>query len=446
LVTTAPILVVGSSGRVAAQALLQAGYTVDVFDCFGDLDTIKAARQWTLVPDTENAPFLPSHTALIPLVQEWKSRHPSGGILPTSGFESAPETLSALHALGDCLGNTAQSVQACKNPWEFAQICQQEGFHTPLLFKQSPFTSPSPSHGARPDLDSASSQFDLTLVRKNPIDPNLPEPQNWLQKKSGASGGSHVQRIDAEKANQLQAPFYAQHYIEGRALSALFLCEPNTTTVLSLQEQYLAPTHTTPYRFGGLVTDSTIPERAQDLLIHACKTLARRFKLIGLNGLDAIWDGTQLWLLEINPRPPASLALFSPKEAACLFSAHIMACWHNIHPAANAIHHIKPHNSAVSAFEPLFTQYRMDYLQNPHNLLNRGMAIVYANAQLSIPADFQFPPSCHDLPSLPRTFQAGDPVCSVVVSDGGIGKLRAQVNALRECLKAMAGVDLLSSL
>jgi len=65
---------------------------------------------------------------------------------------------------------------------------------------------------------------------------------------------------------------------------------------------------------------------------------------------------------------------------------------------------------------------------------------------LSIPADFRFPSSCHDLPVLPRTFEPGEPVCSVVVEDGGLGKLRAHIKALRECLNPVAGVDLLSSL
>jgi hypothetical protein len=409
--------VVGSSGRIAAQALQKAGYTIDVFDCFGDLDTRQAARNWTFVTDTEHAPFLPSQTALIPIVKDWKTRHPSGGILATSGFESAPETLAVLQATGRLLGNTAQSVERCKNPWEFAQICEQEGFHTPPLFAQSPFTSPSPS-----------------------------VPPKWLKKESGASGGTHVQKIDAEQAHQLAAPFYAQQFIEGKTLSALFLSEADNTTVLSLHEQYLAPTPTAPYRFGGLVAVDTISEQVQDRFTHACCTLAREFNLTGLNGLDAIWDGKALWLLEINPRPPASLALLSPEEAALVFTRHIQACSNSPHFYAPDHPNTLANSSLENAQAYSLPNHKKPSIQNQHNLLNRGMAIVYASAQLSIPADFRFPPGCHDLPILPREFHAGEPVCSIVVSDGGVGKLRAQVNALRECLKPVAGLDLLSSL
>src|SRR5262249_19244398 len=44
-----------------------------------------------------------------------------------------------------------------------------------------------------------------------------------------------------------------------------------------------------------------------------------RFGVRGAFGVDAVWDGRHLWVLEVNPRPPASLELFGPGS----FEAHV---------------------------------------------------------------------------------------------------------------------------
>ncbi len=36
-------------------------------------------------------------------------------------------------------------------------------------------------------------------------------------------------------------------------------------------------------------------------------TIARRFRLVGLFGVDAILDGHTVWPIEVNPRYPASV-------------------------------------------------------------------------------------------------------------------------------------------
>jgi predicted ATP-grasp superfamily ATP-dependent carboligase len=409
----APILVVGSSGRIAAQALSRAGYTIDVFDCFGDADTRQAARHIKVVTPVPDAPYLPAHRALIPLIQEWKGLNPSGWVLSTAGFEASPDTLEYLDSLDTYLGNSAQSVQRVKDPWEFARICQGQGFATPKILPLPP-------------------------LNQNP-------PQQWLKKTIGGSGGTHIHAVTHEEAIQLQAPYYAQEHMEGDALSVLFLSGPAITHVLSCHRQYLAPGSDCPYRFGGLVVAADIPERAIALLTRACTQLSQHFGLMGLNGLDAIWDGKELWILEINPRPPASLSLYPNALLAQLFEAHLSYCSSNM-PTHRFSRHLNSNVSGVTEQTLPSVDDISRSMFDHHNLLNRGMAIVYAIELLSIPADFRFPSSCHDLPILPRTFEAGEPICSVVAEDGGLGKLRAHMNALRECLNPVAGVDLLSSL
>jgi predicted ATP-grasp superfamily ATP-dependent carboligase len=47
--------------------------------------------------------------------------------------------------------------------------------------------------------------------------------------------------------------------------------------------------------------------------------VAAKFGVRGAFGVDAVWDGRRAWVLEVNPRPPASLELFGP---GC-FEAHV---------------------------------------------------------------------------------------------------------------------------
>jgi predicted ATP-grasp superfamily ATP-dependent carboligase len=193
---------------------------------------------------------------------------------------------------------------------------------------------------------------------------------------------------------------------------------------LSVQRQFLAGSPLAPFRFGGVVRAPELAPAAVAALDHCATALASHFGLRGINGLDGLWDGNQLWVLEINPRPTASLALLDPRLQAAALRAHLQTA-----PGAAGSRPDWP------AALPRLT-----------DALNPGMAVVYASAQLSIPADFRFPPGCHDLPVLPRVFAAGDPVCSVQVRTGGIEELRALIRTLRECLFALAGADLLSSL
>jgi len=432
--------VVGSSGRIAAEALSAAGFIVDVFDCFGDADTRLAARCVSILPALADAPGIPDPASLLREVQEWIEAHPTGYVVPVSGFEANPEIWETIPLNAHYLGNLPQSIKRCKDPWKFARACDALDLLSPQVLE------PHPSLLPLPPLVSPIQVTPYEASHAFPMGSSHPKkrPVTWLKKSIGASGGAHIGEVSWEDAVRLKAPFYAQQHIPGQSLSALFL-NTEDCHILSIHQQYVCPSSNAPFRFGGLVSWEDLPLRPKNLLIRACEQLAKKFNLVGLNSLDAIWDGENLWLLELNPRPSASLALFQGEPLASLFVAHLYACA-NLVQTENSTLNINPNSSLEKSITLSLPNYKNLSIQNQRNSLNRGMAIVYASQLLSIPADFRFPSGCHDLPTLPRTFQSGEPVCSIVVSDGGLGKLRAHFKALRECLKPVAGVDLLSSL
>src|SRR6185295_14474915 len=94
-------------------------------------------------------------------------------------------------------------------------------------------------------------------------------------------------------------------------------------------------------------------------------------------------------VLEVNPRPPASMALYGPGMVA----AHLRACTQGELPRGPA----RFANDIVRGTEVVFAPRRVR-LDQP------------AAQRLAARAD------CHDLPLAATVFEAGDPLCSVSAS------------------------------
>ena len=436
-----PILVVATSARLIAEGLAAAGCATHVIDCFGDADCRAVAQFFERVDCAAANDFDPAPEAVLAAVGRCLRRHPGGRVVTGGGFEGSPEVLTALARQLPVLGNPGAVVAACKDPWQFARACAALGLRTPAL---------APA-GINADAAAGPCRDTPTGDRAGSPDAGAAGDSTvWLHKRVGASGGGHVTRAAGKpQAGAAKSIFRPLHYLQrevpGVAVSLLFLAEATGIRAVSVQRQYPAPGSGAPFRFGGLVAAPDLALRPGHELAAAAAGLARWFGLRGLNGLDAMWDDGRLWLLEINPRPPASLALRTGPERARLLQAHMTVCAEGIELSENSDFQARqgsvPAHSLMQSNSPRWWPQRLR-----NESLNPGMALVYASRSLSIPADFRFPPGCHDRPTLPRSFAAGEPVCSLRVSEGGVEKLRALTGALRERLLPVAGAEILSSL
>ena len=109
------------------------------------------------------------------------------------------------------------------------------------------------------------------------------------------------------------------------------------------------------------------------------KKLVPVFALKGLNSLDFIQAGDQSFVLEINPRPSASMQLYD----ADLLSRHIKASQGEL------------------------TDYRLHHGYT-------GYQIVYAEQDVLIPEAFAWPAWCMDLPECGGICRTGQPICSII--------------------------------
>ncbi len=329
------LLIIASSARMLVQAAYQEGFKPLVIDLFADTDTQHYASAWRQVASL-------SVSALIPVCEHFFSHYPVAGIIYGSGFESFPESLSYLHKKGVMLGNT---------PETFANIINKRTFFTVLDEHLIPY----------PD-----SVF------------SAPDSGAWLSKPLYGQGGIGIKHW---RPGQPPDGLYWQTYQTGIPHSALFLADGQNVQVLGFNQQWTVADGEQAFLFAGIINSTDLSDRHKALITDWLATLVPIFKIRGLNSLDFIQEGDTLWLLEINPRPSASMQLYTGD----VLTRHINAC-------AGRLPDNPLPDSGVCAYQ-----------------------IVYAPDTVYIPSTIAWPKECVDVPLSGTVCRTGQPICSIIV-------------------------------
>ena len=206
-----------------------------------------------------------------------------------------------------------------------------------------------------------------------------PDPENWVVKTAGGAGGSHVRRANGDAPASGR---YFQRFVHGRSVSALFVADGSSARIVGFSRQWTSPSPGAPYRYGGAVRLRRF-DRGQAATIGGWLSgLTRRAGLTGLCSADFIRGRDGHELIEINPRPGATLDIFDCAEAP-LIEAHLRA----------------------ARGEP----YRL-----PRFADSMASTIAYAEAPLPRFPDIAWPDWTADRQSPDTSLDAGDPVCTVL--------------------------------
>jgi predicted ATP-grasp superfamily ATP-dependent carboligase len=274
------VLIAALSGRALAAAARRAGYAPLVADLFADRDTEALAARSERVPGSLARG--PRRPALLAALGRLSAGRAPIGLVYGSGFERRPALLGAL-ARYRLLGNAPETVARLKDPFAFAELCRANAVPHPPVARQA-------------------------------------GPGEWLEKRAGGAGGGHVRPAQGHTVRPAR---YVQRKTAGRPVSALFLGDGSASRVLGFSEQWPAPAPGQPYRYGGAARPAaTAPHTAA--LEAAVARLTRAAGLVGLNSADFLLRDDGFDLLEINPRPGATLDLFA--DVAELFAWHLDAC------------------------------------------------------------------------------------------------------------------------
>ncbi|MFZ4703849.1 MAG: hypothetical protein ACOYMG_27710, partial [Candidatus Methylumidiphilus sp.] len=161
--------------------------------------------------------------------------------------------------------------------------------------------------------------------------------------------------------------------------------------------------------------------------------------LVGLNSLDFVLADGVCLVLEINPRPSATIALYDEDFAEGLLALHVAACLGELPPLTrNAVDkqpevgRNKPAPAGVSgkstgrmpetvAARP-YSGLRLNLKPTALPLSRhlgpvRALQIVYSPSTFIMPDGFCWPGGCADIPHPGTMMEAGQPLCSVLVKD-----------------------------
>lgn len=352
-----PVLIVALSGRALAQAAARAGWRPLVIDLFGDLDTRAAAEAWAVaegdfVTGFEMESLLATAARLAPA--------PIGLVFGT-GFEANPLLLAELSRGRRLYGNAPEVVARLKDPREFFPLLGRLGLPHPAVALAHPT-----------------------------------KPAGWLAKRIGGSGGGHIQPADGIAP---AADLYFQRRAPGRTVSVLFAAEGRRAHVLGYSLQWPSPTAEEPFRYGGCAQPTKLAAALAAEITAGLDALVRETGLVGLSSLDLLVHRHRFTILEVNPRPGATLDTFDTDSVPALFELHVAAC-----------------------------DGRLPGSWQPPSA--RAAAVVYAETPMVVPADFEWPSYTRDQSPPGTSIRPGDPVCTVATSCGtAIGAKRRT----REC-------------
>jgi predicted ATP-grasp superfamily ATP-dependent carboligase len=357
------VVIVAASGRALAASARRAGYLPLVVDWFGDADTLALSAAHVRLSDGLARGMTAG--ALDAAMSAVTNGHRPLGIVCGTGFEDRPELLEHLAQHGRIFGCSADTIRRVKDPEAFAALCRDGAVPHPEISR------------ARPS-----------------------DATGWLAKRKGGAGGSHV----VAAATRDAANFYYQRHVPGEAVSALFLANGERALVLGFSSQWASPTPHQPHRYGGAIRPALLPANISNLLEGVVQIIARAIPLLGLCSADFLVDGDDFRLLEVNPRPGATLDIFEAPQRS-LFALHMAACEGEL--AAQA-----PSLAGVDA-----------------------TAIAYGKHDMDVPA-FDWPEWTADRPHAGTMVGQGEPLCTIRATAMTHAETRALIEQRLEMILA----------
>lgn len=360
------LAVAGLSARLMAETAVADGFDVVALDLFGDVDTRALASRWFGIGDAATLQLDEGRVlaALAVLAQQGEVQ----GWVAGSGFEGRPALLAQGAALLPLIGNAPEVVARLRDPAQFfAFLAEHDIEHPPVCL--------------------------------GPVG----DGSAWLLKDLHGSGGWHIRRVSAATPAAGQ---YLQREVPGQPMSATFVADGSAAQLLGINRQTVRAVGDAPFVYCGVLGPVMVGDAVLRRLQAVLQRLTAGFALRGLASLDFLLDAGRVLVLEVNARPPASMALYPQWQP---MAAHVRACLHGVLPAPP-----------------------------PHSALLRGHEIVFARRALQLHAAaarwLADQPEVHDLPAAGQRFAAGDPLCSVSVSGASDSAVLARLHERRETL------------
>lgn len=385
--TQRSLIIAAASARSLARSAAAADYQPLCADCFGDQDLLELLQQC-------GGKYLGPIAAFSELPQLLAEIPADIPLLWAGGLEHHPELLRQLALARPVLGLPLTAVSRLRQPEKIAAAIAESG--------------------------STQVKYPHTLQQQPP-----PHSGRWLWKPTLSSGGLGVQRLTDELRQTLASqttrpPGCFQQELAGLTCSILVACDGALTTLVGMSLQFSGwpELNAGGFRFCGNLGPLSIPPRLASALHDTAQLLMSRCgNPRGILGMDLLLTNETCWLLEINPRIPASHWIYESTGA-----------WNAVNFVANP----EIPNSSASPCH---------LLQHPL----RVQLIIWSRNELRFPEIPAVPllTACGiraaDCPAAGTTVPAGTPVCSLLAEQPpgtDIGQLAAAIQRFPASLAA----------
>ena len=300
-----------------------------------------------------------------------------------SGFEARPGVLKRLCGRVRVLGNSPDIVRLCADPLQLSSCFTRLGVPAPEVRSEVPG-----------------------------------RPNDWLVKRRGRSGGSHVRPGAWTGAD----PDYDcwQRHCRGEPHSALFLAGRGQARLVGISRLLPAEDANEPYVWGGAIGPVKVLPEVCEQVHRATQTLAQNLGLIGICGIDFIVDiRNDIQIVDLNPRLVATCELYADCFVRDYMSAHVEVC-----QTGQVDGHL------VSGLD--------------ETVAVRGMRVIYAPHAIPDAGRRVWPAGTADLPGEGARVEAGQPLCTVRGRYPDVAEARKGLQSLRE--KVLGNVPLPTSI
>ncbi|MFQ5804305.1 MAG: ATP-grasp domain-containing protein, partial [Candidatus Methylomirabilales bacterium] len=184
-----------------------------------------------------------------------------------------------------------------------------------------------------------------------------------------------------------------QEYVPGLPCSVAFVADGQRAILLGVSQQLIgdAVFGAGGFRYCGSLLGKGLRGKPNfDRLVGHLEAivghLASAFHLVGINGMDFILQGSEVYPLELNPRYTASMELVEVAYGLNTFSVHIAACNGDLPP--------------------------FDLRRAPEGYWGKG--ILFAEQSTITPAtDDWWDRGIRDIPFPRERIRAGSPICTI---------------------------------
>lgn len=284
----ADCVVVGASARAFAESAARAGWSVNAVDLFGDRDLCHVTATTVRLERSGYPRGLPAAI----------EGFPAGPCVYTGALENHPDVIAALGLARPLAGCHAEAVRGVRDPRLLAEVVRAAG----LLY---------------PD------------TRLTPA--GVPVDGTYLVKPLASAGGRAIEPWHGDATVAARAGMCWQWFVPGVVWSAAFVGVDDAAALVGASRSVGCRRACGGRRFaycGSIdVPLPRLPDAHRETFEAAGRGIAAAFGLRGCFGVDMIVDDRgYVHVLEVNPRPTASMELVERATGWSVAGAHLAAC------------------------------------------------------------------------------------------------------------------------